>query len=238
MGEMLFKYMNERFRAADALSEASSHTPTKEPGPVVTVSREAGCSGNHFVQELTGYLNKHPGIREPQIQWQYVNKEIIYETADFLKVDPNRVYKLFRGDPRKLMDEIVESLSTRYYKTDRMVAKAIRKIVSGMAIKGQLIILGRGGVVLTRDIKKSLHIKLMAPRDYRIEVTRKKFKVETKEAEKIVDETDNKREHIISSFGNRICTDCLFDVIFNCSTNSREEIFKSIRQIMEERKML
>lgn len=238
MGDILIKYMNERFRAADALSEASSHEPTKEPGPVVTVSREAGCSGNHFVQELASYLNKHPEVREGQIQWQYVNKEIIYETADFLKVDPNRVYKLFRGDPRKLMDEIVESLSTRYYKTDRMVAKAIRKIVSGMAIKGHIIILGRGGVVLTRDIKKSLHIKLMAPRDYRIEVTRQKFEIGAKEAEKLLDETDRKRDHIISSFGNRSSTDCLFDVIFNCSTNSSEEIFKSIRQIMDERGMI
>ena len=228
MEDVLFKYMNYRFRSKAENASLIPDLPRKDDGPVITVSRETGCSGNPFVKDLCNFLNNlNFDSKHPQ-KWQWVNKEIIYETANELEVHPKRVYKLFRGEPRKLMDEIVESLSARYYINDRQVTKAVREIVKRFAAQGRVIILGRGGVGLTRHIKKSLHIKLYAPKEWRIDQIAKKLELSHKEAKAFVERTDKTRNHLIEKFTDVECSNDAFDLAFNTMSMKSYEIFNAI----------
>lgn len=214
------------------------HSHITKDGPVITVSRETGCFGNSFVMELASYLNKNHGGHRHKNPWKWVNKEIIYETANELKVHPNRVQKLFKGEPRQIMDEVVESLATRYYKNDRMITRAIREIVKKISEQGYVIILGRGGVGLIRHIKNTIHIRLHAPVEWRIENIRNKMEMTAEEAKSFVHKKDHQREALIRKFSPGRYGDELFDLSFNCQTIKRAEIFDSIKAILKARNLM
>ena len=50
-----------------------------------------------------------------------------------------------------------------YYKSDLKIRTTIAKVIRKFANEGNAIIVGRGGVAITRDIPLSLHIFLEAP---------------------------------------------------------------------------
>lgn len=227
MNDVLLKYMESRFKVEAGIENLLSTANMQTHGPVITVSRETGCSGNQFVKELSLFLNSQEK-RPKQILWQWVNKEIIYETANELQVHPSRVYKLFRGEPRKLMDEIADSLFIRYYKNDRIITKAVKEIVKKIASRGNVIILGRGGVGLTRHIRDSVHIRLYAPKQWRIEGTSRKLKISLKEANEFVERTDKERNMLIRKFALSENDNDLFDIGFNCMSNSYNDMFSGI----------
>ncbi len=229
--------MDYRFRSKSEKASLRKVYPKNISGPVITVSREAGCSGNLFVRDLARHLNKEHSGNDKAPRWQWVNKEVIYETAQELKVHPSRVYKLFKGEPRRLMDEVLESLSTRYYINDRTVTRAIGEIVKRFAVQGNVIILGRGGVGLARNISKSLHIKLHAPKFWRIEEISRKLNLNHEAAEAFVNETDRKRKDFLAKFNRDNWGPDSFDLSFNCMSMRKEDIIASISLIMKRKEI-
>ena len=234
MNDTLLEYMEYRFVSDKPIMIAGG---TQTAGPVITVSRETGCSGNEFVKQLSVFLNRQEN-RSGKEMWQWVNKEVIYETANELKVYPNRVHKLFKGEPRKIIDEIVDSMSEKYYINDRTITKAAKEIVKRIAARGNVVILGRGGVGLTRHVRESLHIKLYAPKHWRINEISRKLGLNPKDAAEFVDKTDVERNLLIRKFSTEDNIMDLFDIGFNCMTNSSNDIFSSIAGILRSRGLL
>lgn len=69
MKNLLMKYMEERFRG-----EALPLTPQKAgPLPVVTISRETGCSGTTVAVKLVQQLNQLQAGRKDKKEWKVIN---------------------------------------------------------------------------------------------------------------------------------------------------------------------
>ncbi|NJK86901.1 MAG: cytidylate kinase-like family protein [Bacteroidales bacterium] len=79
----LIKYMSERLQ-----SECGQ---IKEAGPVITISREYGCPAKKIAQILTEQLTKKMFIKGADIEWKYITKEIMTESAKELEVDPEKI---------------------------------------------------------------------------------------------------------------------------------------------------
>ncbi len=62
------------------------------------------------------------------------------------------------------------------------------------------MIIGRGGVAITRDMTNALHIRLVAPLYWRVENVMKKKGMIIQKAEEYVIETDEKRNKMIAGF--------------------------------------
>ncbi|UCH13082.1 MAG: cytidylate kinase-like family protein, partial [Bacteroidales bacterium] len=212
----LIKYMSERLKD-DVIKE-------KEPGPVITISREFGCPARRIAQKLAEALTRKMYVKGKNIDWRYITKEIMSESAKELDMDPSRIQYVFEFKQKGLIDDILAAQSTKYYKSDRKIRNTIARVVRNMGCEGNVVIVGRGGVAITHDISKSLHVNLEAPLEWRVLRVSAKFNMEPEEAEKYAQDVDRKRKQFRDYFEGKNTDYTRFDMTFNCMTLSIDEI--------------
>jgi cytidylate kinase len=220
----IFDYFDTRYRA-EMLGR-----PIDQTGPVITISRLTGCDGREVAAALVAQLN----LRNNTTKWRWIDKDIIYHAAHELKTDTNRVETYYQGMTMNDMSEMIMAFSGRFV-SDSSVKKAIREVVLSIAREGHVVIIGRGGVAITRDMTNALHIRLVAPLYWRVENVMKKKGMIIEKAEEYVVETDEKRNKMIVSFLDKKpqTLDYLFDSTLNRSSFSIDQLSALILDMYE-----
>ncbi len=228
MENLLLKYMNERVRPI----------PKKvvETGPVITISRECGCSGSYIAEKLTERINKK--IADPLKRWKWVSKEILNLASEELKINPDQIIDILDGEEKSFLDEIVFSFTEKYYVNDLKVKNAIEEVVRSIAVRGKAVIVGRGSEVLSLDIPRSLHIKLFAPMSWKIGVICERRKISPDEAKKFIIEVDKQRSKFRDAYFDKNQDVMTSDIEFNCAKFSLEEIIGVILNIAETKMLI
>jgi cytidylate kinase len=220
----IFDYFDTRYRA-EMLGR-----PVDQTGPVITISRLTGCDGREVAAELVAQLN----LRYSTNRWKWIDKDIIYHAAHELKTDTNRVETYYQGMTMSDMSQMIMAFSGTFV-TDSSVKKAIKEVVLSIAREGHAVIIGRGGVSITRDMANALHIRLVAPLYWRIENVMKKKGMVIEKAEEYVLETDEKRYKMIIDFLDKKpqTIDYLFDATLNRSSFSIDQLSSLIVTMYE-----
>ena len=230
MKDLLFQYMEQRF-----------HEPKQETGnssvPFVTISREYGCPSKLIAKELAEELNKRIGRGKDIPHWKYVNKEIIEAAAKELHLSESKVNAVISSGEIGMVDDILASFSPNY-KSSQMIRKTIRDVVQGFSRQGHIILVGRAGAAIVRNHPHALHVRLMAPLEWRVKTVSEMHKKPKEEAFKMIGFFDTKRTQFLQLFIGREPDPSLFDLIINCETFSPAEVVKTIVQAMETRKMI
>lgn len=202
--------------------------PKSEPGPVITISRDTGCSASVITKLLYDQIQlRYYNNKENPGQWKLIDKEVIHIAAQTLQVNPYELNYVFKGIEKNALTEVLESLSSKYYHSDRKVKRIIFNIIRGMAERGHIIFLGRGAAAITRNMQNSLHIRFVAPLDWRIKQVASRFNMTAEKAATFVQESDERRTKLIECFGEKNDTS-LFDAIYNTSRLTHEEIVDQI----------
>lgn len=219
MENLFIKYMNDRFN--------DKNNKPKIPGPVITISREYGCYGSQIAKLLVEKINKN------QItQWDFISSEILSKVAKKLMVTPDKISHVFGANVKSAVEDLFSSFSvSQRYVSDVNVIKSISDTVNSYANGGNVVIVGRAGCVLTKHIKKSLHIKLIAPLDWRIESVSKRFNLSPEEGKKKVLGIDTKRKEFMLLFKGDKPDSELFDLVLNRATLTNDEIVNLIFEI-------
>ena len=165
-------------------------------------------------------------------------KEVIELAARELELHPSMLEPVFKGEKKTLLDEMVLSMSSKYYKSDRQIRKTITEVIRFYAGQGNVVIVGRAGVVIARDYPRALHIKLQAPLEWRSDVVSRKHGISPAEALKYVQETDKDREKLLSDFRKGASDLKLFDAVINCQSFSVEELAEAIFRLIEIKKLI
>jgi cytidylate kinase len=223
----LSKYLTQRY--IDSLSGQDFE------GPVITIAREFGCPGKKVASRLVRRLNEIKSPRTKPIPWRWINKEILFESARELNLDPAEIQYVFKYEKKTFFDDILSSHSRKYYKSDRKIRSTIAKVIRNIASEGNVIIIGRGGVAITREMERSLHIMLEAPLNWKAMRTAQKYCMTEKEAEKYITDIDKKRKELRDYFHGKGTDYTRFDVRYNCMTLSVENIADSIISLMQSR---
>jgi len=227
MGIDLKKYLTEQYH--------KSIGEDVEPGPVITISREYGCSAKKLAAELIRQLSaEKSGTKD----WTWINKEIFEDTAKLLNLKQNRIKHVFEGKKKGLVDSIIMSTAERYYKSDIAIKKKMIEIVRSFGEKGKIIIIGLGSGIICRDIKKSLHIRLQAPFNWRVKKSAEKRNKSISDVTKYAKGIDKKRNALRKSFESKEDYTELFDLTFNVVTMSYTEIAEIIIFAMKKRKLI
>jgi cytidylate kinase len=226
----LLKYMSDRLQ--------EDLEKTKEPGPVITISREYGCPAKRIAQKLSEELTRKMFVKGKDVEWKYITKEIMSESAKELELDPAKIRYVFQYEQKGLLDDILTSHSTKYYKSDRRIRNTIAKVIRNIGCEGNVVIVGRGGVAITHDIPKSLHIHLEAPLEWRALRTSAKLDLPIEEAEQYALDIDRKRKQFREFFEGKNTDYTRFDLCFNCMTLSIDEIVKIIIRAAEIRNLI
>ncbi len=220
----LIEYFNRRFSRPDLEKKKPEK---KEPGPFVTISRETGCRGNDIAEQLVEHLKQYDS------RWKLINKEIIFQAANKLKVDPHRIYDVIESENRTAVHEILDALAYKYYVNDRVVRKNVAELLRFDARQGYVVIVGRGGVAVTNDIPNGLHLKFTAPLAWRVESVALTKNMRMEEAERYVKETDAKRIKLIEQLSGKSIDQVYFDLQINCKTFTNEQFIELITQTMK-----
>ncbi len=218
-----------------SLPEAERKTPCGS-GPVVTISREFGCPSKLVGQQLTELLNRKSD-RDKLHRWRFVSKEIVVAAASELEVKLTDMNYFLSSGGKGMMEDVLQSFSQPYVNKHR-IRKTITTVVTAMAQKGYVVIVGRGGVGVLHGCPNAIHIRLQAPLAWRIKEVSKIKGITEKEAKALARETDEKRTDLIELMLKEKFNPYLFDLTFNCATLPQEEIIYTIIRLMEAKKMI
>lgn len=226
MKEDLLNYMSKRTE--------SKRVEVKTGGPVVTISREKGCPSNSIAEKLAKQLIKKTGDKS----WQRVTKEIIETSAKELHVNPSKINSAIYSEDKGFFRDLMLSFGEKYYQSDAAIKRTLAGLIRQFATKGKVIIVGIGGVAITKEIAKSLHIKLHAPYKWRLKEVMRMEGMNSEEARDYMDETDINRKMLIDYYNGLKAGSDLFHAHFNCSILSEDEIVKGIIALMEIKKLV
>ncbi|WP_321286770.1 cytidylate kinase-like family protein [uncultured Sunxiuqinia sp.] len=230
MENSLLSYMNKRFEEASN----PKAKPTTNAGPVITISRQAGCGGLHIAQMLAESMDDFGLCKE----WQVISKEILQKSAQELKLSLNKVDRLFTTKEHNTFDEVLEAFNTKMYKSNRVILKTVKEVIKGFAVDGCCIILGRGGEFITRDIEQSLHIRLEAPLKWRVDKIAAKRAISHDEANKQIAETEKKREVYRKHYLNKNHPVENYDLTINVSAFTPSNVVELIKRSVELKGMM
>lgn len=234
MKNILSEYLEQRFTKP----KAPNIVPNKTGGPVVTISRAYGCPAKNLASMLTDQLNAMVPKSNESKKWQWVGKEIMEDSARELHLNNKFITSIADAEKIGILNDILLTLSNKYYPGDMKIKKTIGEIVKSYANRGHIIIVGRGGVSICQEFKNALHIKLIAPIEWRINYLSKKHRISTDEAEKQIKEIDHKREKMRDFYVGTKTDDTIFDIIFNYYSCSEEEITKTIISMLQYRHLM
>jgi len=228
MKDILHQYMKERYQPKET-------EPTKYqfPGPVITISRECGCYAIIMANALVSRLKQVTGQ-----EWTVLTKEILVEAAEKLELHPKQIEYVFESREKSTWDEVFSSMSNKYYKSDKQIKKTIADVVQAMARRGNCVIVGRGGVILTQDIEKSLHIKLQAPLKWRAEQLQKNLGGKLEEMITYAQTVDRKREILRTFFNKKPLELSHFDLVFNAMKLDNDIMVNTTIDILKAKKII
>ncbi|MBL8022175.1 MAG: cytidylate kinase-like family protein [Leptospirales bacterium] len=195
----------------------------KTPGPVVTIAREYGCPGMHIAQQVAA------GLSQKGPDWKMVDREVIEQAANELGVSIDEADRISRSGPPGFFQNLISGFAQQQNPGDAAVKRRIAQVIRAVALAGNVVILGRGGVVITRDVKHSLHVKLYAPLTYRTERVRKMDQLGSdREAHEKMAAVDRERIYLRDYFAGEVASPDIFDIQFNCARLSEAEIVGAI----------
>ncbi len=163
----------------------------------ITISRQLGTSGTEIAREVAQKLN-----------YEYVDKEQIGKmlAADFGFGPAD----LERFDEKK--PPLWEFLSIQKIK----FLHSIQASIYDFARKDRVVIVGRGGQVLLRNLPGILHVRVFAPFPFRVRRLVEMEKVDEKHAVRALQQSDHDSAAYIHSFFNANWEDpTLYDLLIN-----------------------
>lgn len=224
MSQDLISYFDHRF-------EKTKNTKTT-CGPFITFSRQTGCNGSGIAEDLV------KALKQEGKKWKFINKEILEESASKLKMDPSKLKYVFESKKKTHVDDVLSALSSRYYKSDKVVRKTISDVLRHYAEQGNVILVGRAGIATTSDLKNGLHVRFVAPYEWRVDSLKQRKQFENIDVQAFIKEHDQKKRDLIEDFCGKDIHDLHFDLTLNTRTFDRQQIVALLIDAMKMKQLI
>ena len=187
---------------------------------IITISRQVGSFGTEIAKMLKEGLNLN-----------YLDKESLEKELVSRYGIPEE--KVERFDEKKpAFWDIFSSDKDRYL-------HFMKTAMYEFARKGNCVIIGRGGQVLFKDLPGTLHVKIVAPTELRIERIKTRYNYNDRLAEQIIRHSDHDRVGFHKFFFHINWEDpCLYDLMINTQALTVEAAVRLIKEAVEATKIL
>lgn len=201
----------------------SEHRPVEEatrPGPFVTISREYGCEGYPLANKMAERLN---GLSSKPTPWVVMNWEVIRTVAERSGVAGEFVDALTHSRRSSIQQTVETLLGSR--PTEYQAYEALARSLLSLAEAGRVILLGRGGAIVCRDVPRGIHLRLIAPVSFRAVKMAEERKMSLSSAEAFVMREERARESFVREFTGEDVTDPNhYNIIFNNERHGVDDI--------------
>lgn len=189
-----------------------------KPAPCITISREFGCQAYPLAAELTRRLNS----QTCQNKWVVIGKEIIEEVAELSGFSIDQIEK--SQDTPASLKAFFSMFLDRSRADETEVFPHMRSVIRNFAERGNCILVGRGGVCVTQDLSNCVHVRLVAPYQFRLRNIMTGHGLNEKEAEKYIALHQKQRQDFVRRFTGKNTDDPeLFHLVMN---NARMSVTK------------
>lgn len=199
----------------------------QKPAPSFTIAREFGCQAYPLAEALVKRLNARTG-GEP---WVVVGRQVLDEVAKLSGFTVDQIEKS-QDTPSSLKAIFAMFLdSSRAEETE--VFAHMRKVIRGFAKRGNCILVGRGGVFVTQDLPNCIHLRLVAPYDFRVQKIMTSHSMNRRDAEQYIALHQQQREDFLHRFADTQVDDpLLYHLMINNSRLSIEKIAELAEEYM------
>lgn len=202
--------------------------------PFVTVSRQAGAGGHLLSYVILTEFLKHKETHSLFEGWHVFDKELTEVVARDPLLQTN-IEGLVAEKYRSQFNDFVESLFTGRSE-EYLLQRTTFKVVRMLALIGKVIVVGRGGSLVTADLPQGVHIRLVAPEAHRIVWMMKRFKMNKEEARTTVTKQDADRRKLIKLFFHRDIEDpLLYDMVWNTGKVNLDVITRATIDLIKQR---
>ena len=166
-----------------------------ETYPFVAISREFGCEALALAEQLVETLNERC---RPSIPWVGYDRELLDKVAE----DPGMqraILDMLDDKRRVAMGKLFDTIINRQG-ADALVVRKLAEVIRTLAVHGHAVLVGRGSSLVTQDLRNGMHIRLVAPRAWRVHAIAANRNLSMTEAEKTVTEGEKQRHHYINTF--------------------------------------
>ena len=202
---------------------------TLNPGPCITISRETGIGAEKICQLLIDFLSAHSNPLYNN--WAYFDKNLI----DKILAD-HELPQHFRSYLETERPEGIESMFSQILNIQPHNLKLLHKIaqtILRLGRFGNVIIIGRGGNVITKELKNAFHVRLVAPFEFRVSNSQVLYDVNKKDARHFIEKEDKaRREYLKNYFHKDIDDPRNYHIVLNTYLMSFEEIAETIGTII------
>jgi len=188
--------------------------------PVITISREVGCNGVKLANLLASRLNQ----KNQSVHWKVISKEVFYECARELDMNPEQIRKALNQSEKFVFEGMIKAFNDKHYKSSETIAKTTREVIRHFATEGYCIIIGRAGNIIANDFTRALHVRLIAPLEYRIKTITENNNLNYNDALKFINQVEAERIAFRASVIGAHAKENLFDITLNRGVFSNEAI--------------
>jgi cytidylate kinase len=185
---------------------------------LITISRQYGAGGSEVARRVAAALG-----------WRVVDNELVEEVAARAGVPPQTVAEQEERVPgfaERLARTLAASAPEMFPTSmpggtvpelqEADLVRITEAVVAEAAAKGRLVLVGRAAPAVLAQQRDSLHVKLVAPRPYRIQAAAERLGVDLQKAAAVVDESDSTRARYHRQYYHRDWNDPVnYHVVLN-----------------------
>jgi cytidylate kinase len=200
----------------------------KAAAPFITISREFGCSGFRLGLSLLDNLNA--GTMEEK-QWSIYDRRVF----EYIEGDADINRKFFEEHVQRRNLEFEEYLNTTFgaAPSDLSLFNRWASAMCGLALAGRAIFVGRASSIVTQDIPGGLHIRIMAPFEWRIHEHAKLNNLSETEARTLTRLKDREQREFITRYFDTPPDDVTrYHLVVNNAMVSEEQMVKQVLALL------
>ena len=177
------------FKIRQRIGESSQQELTGKEfiHPFITVAREPGSGGAPIAQAVADKLG-----------FTFVDEQIIEEIAKSTR-KRREIIKAVDEKSRSKIDDMVHSMLNTEYINDLTYMKELTQVILAYALKGNVVILGRGANFIT-PFGQGLHVSITAPYEVRVQRAMDFEGHSRSKAKQIIREVGNERKAFVKQY--------------------------------------
>jgi len=178
----------------------------------VTISRQAGCGALAIAEKLARYLQEHSS--KHAALWKVFDRNLMEKVLEDHDL-PTRLAQFLPEDRVSYLEDIMADLLQTYPPSQTVIRQTTETILK-LASVGNVILIGRGGNVITSRLPNVFHVRLVAPLEDRIEHSHESYGMTKTEARKFCLREDVGRKRYLKKYFRADINDpILYHLIIN-----------------------
>lgn len=184
---------------------------------VLTISREFGSGGQEIGKAVAASLD-----------YAFIDRERILQE---MHAEGPRWEKWAKG-----LDEQCPTVWERYDRSFKAFGALMQSIILSHAVNGRVVVMGRGGNYLLKNMPFAFRVRVVAPIEIRIERIIQREPIDRATARWLIEKTDRERDCFVFSMYERHW-DSLneYDAVYDTGRQSLEEVAQRIEHALKER---